>query len=135
MIKEYSLYFAWLVAVIATGGSLYFSEFMYYAPCELCWYQRIFMYPLVFLLGIAAYKQDRAIIPYAKVLTVIGMSISIFHYLEQKIPAMQKLSICSSGVPCSGQYINWFGFITIPFLALMGFALIFWLLSATKGKS
>ena len=128
MIRQYSLYLAWLVAVLATGGSLFFSEWMHFVPCELCWYQRIFMYPLVVLLGIATYKNDRGIIPYARVLSTIGMCISIFHYLKQKVPSMQDVIPCSSGVPCSGQYINWLGFITIPFLALISFVLIHWIL-------
>ena len=128
MIRQYSLYLAWLVAVLATGGSLFFSEWMHFVPCELCWYQRIFMYPLVVLLGVATYKNDRGIIPYARVLSTIGMCISIFHYLKQKVPSMQDVIPCSSGVPCSGQYINWLGFITIPFLALISFALIHWIL-------
>lgn len=128
MIRQYSLYLAWLVAVIATGGSLFFSEWMHFVPCELCWYQRIFMYPLVILLGIATYKNDQAIIPYVRVLSTIGMCISLFHYLEQKVPSMREVLPCSNGVPCSGQYINWLGFITIPFLALVSFTLIHLLL-------
>lgn len=128
MMREYSLYFSWIVAVIATGGSLFFSEFMLFEPCRLCWYQRVAMYPLVVLLGIAAYKQDRGIVPYAQSLSAIGLCIALYHYLVQKIPGLGDSALCQSGVPCSGQYMNVFGFVTIPFLALLAFSLILLLL-------
>jgi disulfide bond formation protein DsbB len=117
----YTLYFAWLVSIFATGGSLYFSEIAGFVPCELCWMQRIFMYPLVILLGIASFKGDSHIIGYVLPLSIIGGCFSIYHYIEQKFGAP---SICSSGVPCSGEYINWLGFITIPLLAFTAFFLI-----------
>lgn len=124
VIRQYALYLAWVVSLVALGGSLYFSEIAGFIPCKLCWFQRIFMYPLAILLGIASYRDDRSIIPYALPLSVIGGSVSIFHYLQQKVPWFSRLHLCSDGIPCSGQYINWLGFITIPFLALTAFALI-----------
>ncbi|MBP1934249.1 disulfide oxidoreductase [Ammoniphilus resinae] len=130
--RSFNLYLAWLVSLIALGGSLYFSEVLQFEPCKLCWFQRIFMYPLFILLGIASYKDDLGIVPYAKTLSIIGMAISLFHYLQQKIPAMQNVLPCTTGVPCSGQYINWLGFITIPFLAFVAFFLITVLLSLRK---
>lgn len=122
--RGFGLYAAWLVAIIATAGSLYFSEVRLFVPCALCWYQRILMYPLVLLLGIASYRQDRSIVSYALPLSVLGMGVSLFHYLEQKVPGFSTPSICRAGVPCSQEYINWLGFITIPFLALIAFTLI-----------
>lgn len=120
---KFNLYFAWLFSLIATGGSLYFSEIAGFVPCELCWIQRIFMYPLVILLGIACFRGDKHIIPYVFPLTIIGGGFSIYHYLEQKAGGVP--SICAgNGVPCSGEYINWFGFITIPLLALTAFFFI-----------
>jgi disulfide bond formation protein DsbB len=127
--RTYQLYLAWLISVVSLLGSLYFSEIILYVPCKLCWFQRIFMYPLAIVLGIACYRNDRGIIPYARTLSIIGGCISIFHYLEQKVPGMHKILPCTSGVPCNGEYINWLGFITIPFLAFIGFFLIFILLS------
>ena len=127
--NTYRLYLAWLVAMVSLGGSLFFSEIMMFEPCELCWFQRICMYPLAILLGIAAYRNDRGIIPYARVLAGIGMCISLWHYLKQKVPALHDVLPCTGGVPCSGAYINWLGFITIPFLALIGFTLIMILLT------
>ncbi|WP_223700909.1 disulfide oxidoreductase [Sutcliffiella deserti] len=123
------------IALIATLGSLYFSEILLYIPCELCWYQRIFMYPLVLLLGIAAVKKDAAIVVYTLPLSVIGAAISLYHYLVQKISFFGEHSISCGVVPCTGQYINWLGFITIPFLALIGFTSIFIILFMVKKLS
>ncbi|SFI80859.1 disulfide oxidoreductase [Thermoflavimicrobium dichotomicum] len=122
--QRFGLYFAWIVSMVATFGSLYFSEVAGFVPCTLCWYQRIFMYPFVILLGIASYRSDVRIIPYALPLSIIGGSISLYHYLIQKVPALAVLEPCRVGVPCSKDYIDWFGFITIPFLALVAFILI-----------
>nr|WP_285876968.1 disulfide oxidoreductase [Fictibacillus phosphorivorans] len=115
---------AWLLSVIATLGSLYFSEVLQFVPCTFCWYQRILMYPLVILLGIAFYHQDHKINRYVLPLSVLGMLVSGYHYALQKIPALRAFETCTSGVPCSGEYINWLGFITIPLLALIAFIII-----------
>jgi disulfide bond formation protein DsbB len=112
---------AWLSAVIASLGSLYFSEVLQFVPCTFCWYQRILMYPLVIWLGIAFYYQDLKITRYVLPISILGAVVSGYHYALQKIPALQAFEMCSSGVPCSGQYINWLGFITIPLLALIAF--------------
>ncbi|MCZ2257668.1 disulfide oxidoreductase [Sporosarcina sp. G11-34] len=118
------LLFAWVVSIIAMAGSLFFSEQMDFVPCTFCWYQRIFMYPLVLFLGIAFYRNDQDIYKYVLPMSAIGVLVSGYHYALQKIPALDEFSMCASGVPCSGQYINWLGFITIPFLALIAFLFI-----------
>jgi disulfide bond formation protein DsbB len=118
------LYFAWLVAVIATLGSLYFSEIRLFQPCVLCWYQRIAMYPLSLVLGIAAFTNDIKITKYVLPISVIGGLISLYHYLLEKVPGFATIKPCSQGVPCDVAWINWFGFITIPFLALTAFVMI-----------
>ncbi|ADI13667.1 disulfide oxidoreductase [Truepera radiovictrix] len=122
--RDFGLYAAWLVAIVATAGSLYFSEVRLFVPCTLCWYQRIMMYPLVIILGVASYRQDRRVVAYALPLAVIGGAFSLFHYLEQKVPGFSAPTLCRVGVPCNQEYINWLGFITIPFLALVAFVLI-----------
>ncbi|MCJ8011771.1 disulfide oxidoreductase [Paenibacillus sp. KQZ6P-2] len=127
-IRPYALFLAWIVSIVAVGGSLYLSEIMHFEPCKLCWFQRIFMYPQAILLGIASYKNDRKITPYAMTLSIIGGCFSIYHYAEQKIPALAKAFPCSVGIPCDFDYLNWFGFITIPLLALIAFILIVCLL-------
>ncbi|WP_409291667.1 disulfide oxidoreductase [Peribacillus sp. SCS-37] len=115
---------SWLSAVIAVLGSLYFSEVLHFVPCTLCWYQRILMYPLAVILGIAVYKRDHTVYRYALPLSLLGIMISAYHYSLQKLSFMQEFQVCTGGVPCSGQYINLLGFITIPFLALIAFTII-----------
>nr|WP_202866400.1 disulfide oxidoreductase [Cohnella sp. AR92] len=133
--RNYGLYMAWVVSLAATGGSLFLSEVMHYIPCDLCWYQRILMYPQVLLLGRAALKEDRRIIGYVLPLSVIGGLFSLYHYAEQKVPGFGGVVPCRSGVPCSKDYLDWFGIITIPLLALIAFALITALLIALKAVS
>ncbi|MFE6166792.1 disulfide oxidoreductase [Viridibacillus arvi] len=119
-----ALLFGWITSIIAMMGSLFFSEKMGFIPCTLCWYQRILMYPLVFFLGMAFYRNDKEIYKYVLPMSVFGMLLSGYHYALQKIPSMHEFSTCTSGVPCSGQYINWLGFVTIPFLSFIGFTVI-----------
>ncbi|WP_078408510.1 disulfide oxidoreductase [Priestia abyssalis] len=118
------LFFSWIVSFIATMGSLFFSEILQYIPCELCWFQRIFMYPLVIILGISYAKKDYEVYKYTLPLSVIGSMISLYHYSIQKISFIGDRSISCGVVPCTGEYINWLGFITIPFLAFTAFILI-----------
>ncbi|MFF2446705.1 disulfide oxidoreductase [Neobacillus sp. NPDC058068] len=118
------LILSWIAAIIATLGSLYFSEVQHFIPCTLCWYQRIFMYPLVIILGIAVYRNDKGIYKYVLPLSIVGMLISGYHTLLQKIPYLQQFEMCTTGVPCSQDYINWLGFITIPMLAFIAFTII-----------
>ncbi|TDQ36217.1 disulfide oxidoreductase [Aureibacillus halotolerans] len=123
-IQTYALYAAWIVSVVATLGSLYFSEIKSFVPCELCWLQRIFMYPLAIILGIAAFYNEVLLKKYVLPLSVVGGLIAFYHYLVQKVPGFAEIKPCVQGVPCSAQYINWFGFVTIPFLAFIAFTLI-----------
>ncbi|WP_137789444.1 disulfide oxidoreductase [Bacillus sp. E(2018)] len=118
------LLIAWIASIISMVGSLFFSEVMKFVPCNFCWYQRILMYPLVILLGVAFYQQDHKVTRYVLPLSILGIIVSGYHYALQKIPALKAFEVCTSGVPCSGQYINWLGFITIPLLAFAGFTII-----------
>ncbi|MCT1903653.1 disulfide oxidoreductase [Oceanobacillus sojae] len=122
--RQLYMYFAWVVSLAATLGSLYFSEIKGFIPCELCWYQRIAMYPLALILGVATFKQEFTIKKYVLPIAIIGWCISLYHYLEQKVPGFAPLKPCVGGVPCNTEYINWLGFITIPFLAFTAFTLI-----------
>lgn len=122
---ENLLSIGWIASFIATLGSLYFSEIVQYTPCDLCWYQRIFMYPLVIILGIGVFKKDASSSLYSLILSAIGGCLSIYHYSIQKIDFLGENSVSCGIVPCTGEYINWLGFITIPFLALVAFTIIF----------
>lgn len=127
-----------LAAVVATTamiGSLYFSEVLHFVPCELCWYQRIAMYPLAPMLGIAAVRDDLSIRPYVWVLAGSGALISAYHYTIQWLPDLQAGS-CAVDVPCTAVYVREFGFVSIPFMALAGFLAIMALLQvATRTMS
>ncbi|WP_153733637.1 disulfide oxidoreductase [Sporosarcina obsidiansis] len=123
--QENVLLFIWAVALTATLGSLYFSEVKGYVPCTLCWYQRIFMYPIV-LIGLVALIQKNATIAWTTAaFSFIGGSISLYHYGIQKLSFLQENAPVCGGVSCTGQYVNYLGFITIPFMALIAFAFIF----------
>ncbi|MBU8905011.1 disulfide oxidoreductase [Desertibacillus haloalkaliphilus] len=118
------LFISWAIAVVATAGSLYFSEVMRFTPCELCWVQRIFMYPLAIILAIAVIRKDMMQSIYVSVLSFIGACIAFYHYLQQKVSTIGTDDSCGL-IPCTFEYINWFGFITIPFLSLVAFIVIF----------
>ncbi|RSK26225.1 disulfide bond formation protein B [Bacillus sp. HMF5848] len=123
--KDNALFVSWAASLVATIGSLFFSEVQKYIPCELCWYQRIFMYPLVILLGIAIIKKDYLFARYSIAMSSIGGLISFYHILIQKVPAFQSASPSCTIIPCTTTYINWFGFISIPVLAFIAFTTIF----------
>lgn len=115
---------AWVQSLIATLGSLYFSEVARFTPCTLCWYQRVFMYPLVLILLVGLYRRDRSVTSYALPLAGAGWLIALYHnFLGWSVPPPGVL-VCSLGISCTERYINWFGFITIPLLSLTAFTVI-----------
>jgi disulfide bond formation protein DsbB len=121
----HELWAAFAVAAIATGGSLFFSEVASFVPCELCWFQRICMYPLSILLLILAVHADNRAARYLLPLPVVGAGISIYHLLvENKVVA--QAATCQASAPggCATKWINEFGWMTIPTLALTGFVLL-----------
>ena len=120
---------ATMIAVGATFGSLYFSEIRNFVPCEYCWYQRIVMYPLALILLIATIRRDKNIIPYALSLSLSGLALSVYHYQLQLFP--EQSSSCGLDASCTYRWIEVFGFITIPLLALTSFAFISMILIAT----
>jgi disulfide bond formation protein DsbB len=121
--QENVLLSMWVVSLVATFGSLYFSEIRGYVPCELCWIQRIFMYPLVIVIGVAYVQKNVRIALTTMIFAIIGGCISLYHYGIQKLTFLADSAPSCGQVPCTGQYINWLGFITIPFLALTAFIL------------
>lgn len=119
---------AFIVAMLATVGSLYFSEVAHFEPCRLCWYQRIAMYPLVVILGIAAVRRDPGVTIYARALAAIGALISTYHLAIEWIPGLDT-GACGLGPSCSVIWFREFGFISLPTLALAAFLAIITLLS------
>lgn len=130
----YELWFAFTVALVATLGSLYLSEVAHFEPCRLCWYQRIAMYPLALILGIAATRRDQGIRVYAASMASIGAAISVYHYLIQRMPSLDSGS-CSSGVPCTAAYVERFGFMTIPYMAASAFLLVLAMLWVSRANN
>ena len=128
------LFFAWLVATIATVGSLFFSEVMMFPPCVMCWYQRICMYPLVVILLVGLFPLDTTVTRYAMPLTLIGLFFAIYHNLLYYKILPESVQPCSQGVSCTSDYINWLGFITIQFLSLVAFVMVLILLIIFKRK-
>ena len=121
----YELWAAFVVSSIATGGSLFFSEIAHFVPCELCWYQRICMYPLSLLTLFAAVHNDYRLPRYLIPFTVIGGSVSVYHLLvENKVVGESQACFVSAPGGCGVKWINEFGYITIPTLALSAFALL-----------
>lgn len=117
----------WAQSLIATLGSLFYSEVMGYTPCEMCWYQRILMYPLVIIYGTYALgkKKNREQLIPGMIMSGIGLLVAIYHYMIQKLPALHEAGSACGIVPCNAVYVNYFGFITIPFMAGVAFAVIF----------
>ncbi len=124
-----ALWLAFAVALTATAGSLYFSEVAGLEPCTLCWYQRIAMYPLVLILGIAAWRGDWGVRRYAAPLAAIGAAVAAYHVVLQRVPSLPSAG-CSVTAPCSAIDLERFGFVTIPFMAFAAFAGILTLLFA-----
>ncbi len=121
---ENGLIFLFTVSLVATLGSLYFSDIRGYEPCTLCWYQRIFMYPIVLISAIALFQKNALIALTTAIFALLGGSISLYHYGIQKLQFLSDNVPACGNVSCTGQYINWLGFITIPFLALTVFLMI-----------
>ena len=118
---EYLLYIAFAQAAAATLGSLFFSEILLLPPCLLCWYQRIAMYPQVLILGAAIVREEKNIFWYAFPLAVAGGLIAFYHTLLQWGLLPEAAASCRAGVSCTEVQVNYFGFVTIPFLALIAF--------------
>ena len=116
------LFIGLAVSIVATLGSLFLSEVMHFIPCDLCWFQRIMMYPLTIILGIAYLRGEYQQTFYVLIFSIIGGLIALLHYLLQMLPSTSGAT-CGI-VPCTVDYLNWYGFITIPFLALVAFIII-----------
>lgn len=118
-----AVWLAWVVALVATVGSLMYSELFHYVPCRLCWFQRIAMYPLAVVLLVGAIRREVAVKFYAIPIALIGLVISVYHNVLQFFPSLEGTS-CDPLVPCSARSIEMFGFMDLPFMAGAGFIVI-----------
>lgn len=136
MTRDTRIYLAWVLALVATIGSLYFSEIKGFRPCILCWYQRICMYPLVIILGVAAFRSDAGVRKYALPLSIIGLCVAMFQNLETWgiIPTIKACGIdpsasCGTPWPVWGMHSPLNSIVTIPVLSSISFIAIIALLS------
>jgi disulfide bond formation protein DsbB len=127
LIGPMALWLAALVALASMAGSLYLSEVAGFEPCVLCWYQRIAMYPLVVILGIAAVRGEVGVRRYVAPVAAIGAAVSVWHIGVERLPGLPSGS-CSLSAPCDLIWVERFGFVTIPVMALAGFLAILTLL-------
>jgi hypothetical protein len=123
---------ALVVAVTATVGSLYYSEVVGFVPCELCWYQRICMYPLVVVLAVGVLRRDTTAWWCAAPLVGVGVPLATYHWLVERVPSIASTSSCSVGAPCTVPYFEELGFVTLAFMALSAFALVAALLATDR---
>jgi disulfide bond formation protein DsbB len=122
------LFLCWLLASVSTLGSLFFSYVMEFAPCVLCWYQRIFLFPLVIILAVGLFPFDKSVVKYALPLAIAGWLTALYHTLLYAGIIPESIQPCSQGVSCTEEYIDLFGFMTIPMLSLLSFSTIIALL-------
>jgi disulfide bond formation protein DsbB len=128
---KHAVALVFVVALLATLGSLTYSEIIGYEPCKLCWVQRIFMYPLVVLFGMALLKKTKEVLDYGIVLSLLGAGVAAFHYYEQ-ISQTTLVSCGVGAVSCAQRLVMNFQYVTIPMMALSAFLVIFLLLVAAK---
>lgn len=127
-IKSHSLYFAWVIALAATLGSLFLSEVKAWPPCSLCWYQRICLFPMVWLLGVAAFKQDFSVRIYVIPLLGLGALFAFIQALRNLFPSALSSSFCGGADACSVH-------LALPWVSLLLFAaMIALVLSGHKKK-
>ncbi len=122
------LFRCWFLVTSSTLGSIFFSSVMEFAPCVLCWYQRICLFPLVLIIGMGLFPVDKKVVRYALPLAITGWLIALYHSLLYSGIIPESIQPCTQGVSCTEEYIDLFGFITIPMLSLMSFTTIIILL-------
>ena len=134
LIRPNAVGMAFWIALLATMGSLYFSEVAHFEPCKLCWYQRIAMYPLVLIIGTGILLRDNRLKIYALPLALAGLAIAVYHNLIYYGFIPESITPCTEGVPCNAVQIEWLGFITIPLMGLGAFASIVLILLIYRPK-
>ena len=118
------VFVAWVVSLVATAGSLFFSEVMGLPPCVLCWYQRICMYPLAVIFTVGLASTDAGVNRYGWPLALTGLAVAVYHNLLYYHLIPESITPCTTGVSCTDRQIEWFGFVTIPLLSLTAFCII-----------
>ena len=128
------LFLCWLVVTVSAMGSLFFSYVMGFVPCVLCWYQRIFLFPLVIILAVGLFPFDKNVVKYTLPLAIAGWLTALYHNLLYAGIIPESIQPCSQGVSCTEEYIDLFGFLSIPMLSLLSFSTIIALLIILSGR-
>lgn len=132
-VGEHGMLFAFIVALIATIGSLFLSEVAKFTPCRLCWFQRIFMYPQVVVLGVALWKKEKVLAIFQSlILSAVGAVFAAYHYNLQMFAKVVKPCSTTDPVSCAEKVVIHYGYITIPMMALTAFLMIILFLVAVK---
>ncbi|MGL4522673.1 MAG: disulfide oxidoreductase [Bacilli bacterium] len=121
---QYALLIAWIICLLGMSGALYFSEIVKAEPCVLCWYERIALFPLVFLLGMALIRDEFTVIPYAIGLSLFGLAVTTYHVLLQKLPWLQENAGTCGRVSCIEDPLNLWGWVTLALLGWVAFAIV-----------
>lgn len=121
---RWTIYAAWVVSTVAMIGSLLFSEYLKYPPCSLCWWQRIFMYPQAIIFLIAVMYEEMMIFKYSAALTIFGWLFALYHNLIYFKIIEPTLLPCTSGISCTDNQLNYFGFLTIPMMSFIAFSIL-----------
>ncbi len=130
------LFLCWLLVGVSATISIFFSSVLEYQPCVLCWYQRIFLFPLFFIFAAGLFPVfDRNVIKYALPLTIVGGLIALYHTLLYAGIIPENIQPCSQGVSCTEQYFELFGFVSIPMLSFFAFSTLTTLLIILKRRT
>lgn len=130
-----AVFLAWLIAAASTLGALFFSEVMKLPPCELCWWQRIFMFPLTLLLPLGLFPFDSRVVRYSAPLALVGLGFALFHWLLVLGVIPETLRPCVRGIPCGEVTFELLGFLNIPLMAVLAFSSILALLALSHRKA
>lgn len=123
-LEDYFLHISFVIVSAATAGSLYMSNVLGWTPCRMCWFQRIFMYPLVVVLGVGIIFRDEKVRDYAVPLALLGLPIAVYHSIHQRFEQFGAAGCSITSVSCSTEYTFWFGYITVPVMAATAFAAV-----------
>ncbi|MGK2907823.1 MAG: disulfide bond formation protein B [Desulfuromonadales bacterium] len=130
------LFLCWLLVSVSATISIFFSSVLEYEPCVLCWYQRICLFPLIFIFAAGLFPTfDKSVIKYALPLTILGGLIALYHSLLYAGIIPENIQPCSQGVSCTEKYIELFGFVSIPMMSFFAFSTLVALLIILKRRT
>ena len=130
------LFLCWLLVTVSATISVFFSSVLEYEPCVLCWYQRICLFPLIFIFAAGLFPTfDKSVTKYALPLTIVGGLVAFYHTLLYAGIIPESIQPCSKGVSCTEKYFELFGFVSIPMLSFFAFSTLVTLLIFLKRRT